>query len=214
MKPIYYNQIRFLKSAASLATLPPDMGREVAFVGRSNSGKSSAINTITGVSRLARASKTPGRTQLINFFEFDEGRRLVDLPGYGYAKATDAARLQWQEMIEDYLGHRESLAGLILLMDIRHPLKDLDWQMITWAISDGLPVHILLTKADKLKRGAAKNAYLGVQRELSGYDDHVTVQLFSAFSGIGIEEVKQILEAWLNGDSDNITDILEHSDLP
>lgn len=198
MNTIHYNKIRFLKSAASLSDLPGDQGAEVAFVGRSNSGKSSAINTITGISRLARTSKTPGRTQLINFFILDDDRRLVDLPGYGYAKVPDAVRLQWQRLIEDYLSNRHCLNGLILLMDIRHPLKDFDWQMMEWALAESLPVHVLLTKSDKLKRGAAQNTLLSVRRALSGYEEYVSVQLFSAFSGFGIETAQQKIQDWLN----------------
>jgi len=198
MSTLRYNTIRFLKSAASISDLPEDQGAEVAFVGRSNSGKSSAINTITGVSRLARTSKTPGRTQLINFFVLDDYRRLVDLPGYGFAKVPDAIRLQWQRLIEEYLSTRHCLNGLILLMDIRHPLKDFDWQMIEWALAETLPIHILLTKSDKLKRGAAQNALLSVRKALSGYEEYVSVQLFSAFSGIGVEIAQQKLQDWFN----------------
>lgn len=200
MSIIHYNKIEFLKSAASLPDLPPDQGAEVAFVGRSNSGKSSAINKITGIARLARTSKTPGRTQLINFFSLDGDRRLVDLPGYGYAKVPDSVRLKWQKSIEQYLSHRNCLNGLILLMDIRHPLKDFDWQMIEWALAEQLPVHILLTKSDKLKRGAAQNTLLAVRKALSGYEDYVSAQLFSAFSGAGIDDAKHVLSDWLNPD--------------
>lgn len=198
MSTLHYNLITFLKSASSLASLPPDVGSEVAFVGRSNSGKSSAINIITGVNRLARTSKTPGRTQLINFFTWENDRRLVDLPGYGYAKVPDKVRLQWQKFIEDYLANRDSLNGIILLMDIRHPLRDFDLQMIEWAVADELPVHILLTKADKFKRGAAQNVFLSVRKALSSYEDYVSIQLFSAFTRVGVEEAQHKLKEWLN----------------
>lgn len=202
MKSINYNRIQFLKSAADTSHHPADSGAEVAFAGRSNSGKSTAINAITGKGGLARTSKTPGRTQLINFFELDEERRLVDLPGYGFAKVPDPVRLKWEKMLEDYLHERQSLRALILMMDIRHVLKDLDWQMIHWTVSNELPMHILLTKADKLKRGAAQNTLLKVRKELSGYSDYVTVQLFSAVTRVGIEEVHQKLEEWLTRENE------------
>lgn len=198
MKEINYNQIRFLKSAAEIHGLPPNIGAEVAFAGRSNSGKSSALNAITGIGRLARTSKTPGRTQLINFFELDPARRLVDLPGYGYAKVPDAVKLKWQRVLSEYITTRECLKGIILLMDIRHPLTPLDWNMIEWGVSHDLSIHILLTKADKLKRGASQNILLQIRKELSGYEDYITIQLFSAVKGTGIIEVQQKLDEWLN----------------
>ena len=139
-----------------LAQCPNDDGCEIAFAGRSNAGKSSAINTLTRNKGLARTSKTPGRTQLINFFQLDEGKRLVDLPGYGYAKVPIAMKRKWDKHLAEYLQLRQSLAGLILLMDIRHPLQEFDLQMLNWAAQAGLPVHILLTKSDKLKRGPAR----------------------------------------------------------
>lgn len=203
MKGINYNRIHFLKSAAETANHPPDEGAEVAFAGRSNSGKSTAINTITRVGGLARASKTPGRTQLINFFELDPLHRLVDLPGYGYAKVPEAIKLRWEKTLEEYLHERQSLKGVVLMMDIRHVLKDLDWQMIHWAVESQLPMHILLTKTDKLKRGAAQNTLLSVRKELSGYSDYISVQLFSAITGQGIEEVHQKLDQWLNLEDEN-----------
>jgi GTP-binding protein len=198
MNILNYNRIHFLKSVAQSTGLPPDTGAEVAFAGRSNAGKSSALNTITGVHRLARTSKTPGRTQLINFFQLDGDRRLVDLPGYGYAKVPDSIRLQWEKLLSEYISQRESLKGVILLMDIRHPLKPIDWQMIEWSTSYQLPIHILLTKSDKLKKGAAKNTLLMLRKELSGYEDFITLQLFSSFSGAGVEEVHIKLDDWLN----------------
>lgn len=197
MNTLNYNKIHFLKSATKPENLPQDIGSEVAFVGRSNSGKSSAINAITRVSKLARTSKTPGRTQLINFFELDETHRLVDLPGYGFAKVPDAVKLQWQKMMESYFDARESLKGLILLMDIRHPLKPLDWQMIEWALKRMLPVHILLTKSDKLTRGQAHNTLLATRKDLSGYENLISLQLFSALTGVGIDEVRRTLDNWL-----------------
>lgn len=198
MSKINYNRIQFLKSAAEIANLPPDQGAEVSFAGRSNSGKSTAINTITRIKGLARSSKTPGRTQLINFFELDPERRLVDLPGYGYAKVPEAIKLRWGKMLEEYLHSRQSLRGVILMMDIRHVLKDIDWQMIHWAVESELPMHILLTKADKLKRGPAQNTVLLVKRQLKDYSNFISMQLFSAVTGQGIEEVHQKLDEWLD----------------
>lgn len=197
MNTLHYNRIRFLKSVAEFRGLPPDEGAEVAFAGRSNSGKSSALNRITGVHRLARTSKTPGRTQLINFFELDPLRRLVDLPGYGYAKVPDAVKIKWQKVLLQYITERQSLKGIVILMDLRHPLTPLDWDMIAWGGLHGLPLHILLTKSDKLKRGAAQNVLLQTQKALLGYEDHVTVQLFSSFTGQGIEDVHHKLDEWL-----------------
>lgn len=190
-----YRAARFLTSAHRANQAPPDTGAEVAFAGRSNSGKSSAINAITGQNRLARTSKQPGRTQLINFFALDDERRLVDLPGYGYAKVPLAMKQHWQKAMEEYLRQRGSLRGVVLIMDVRHPLTDFDWQMLEWCTHRGLPVHVLLTKADKLKRGAAQNTLLAVRRELDG--PAITVQLFSALRGIGIEEAHAQLDAWL-----------------
>ncbi len=174
------------------------MGAEVAFAGRSNAGKSSALNTITGIKGLARTSKTPGRTQLINFFEMDTRRRLVDLPGYGYAKVPDKIKDHWQRFLSNYLLERESLKGLILLMDIRHPLTPLDWQLIEWVEERQLSLHILLTKSDKLRSGAAKNAILEVRKCLASFADPITVQLFSSLKKTGIKEVHQKLDEWLS----------------
>ena len=171
MRAMHYNQATFVTSAANLAACPPESLAEVAFAGRSNAGKSSAINAITNQTRLARISKTPGRTQLINFFGLAEGRFLVDLPGYGFAKVPLSVKNKWQEELEKYLRRRQVLCGLILLSDIRHPLKDFDRMMIDWAVQSGLPLHLLLTKSDKLKRGAAQNTLLAVQKELKPFDN-------------------------------------------
>ena len=151
-----YRATSFLVSAARFDQCPPATGREVAFAGRSNAGKSSALNTLTGSSKLARTSKTPGRTQLINFFDINGEHKLVDLPGYGYAKVPEAMKLEWQKHLGAYLEQRENLVGVVLLVDIRHPMKEFDEHMIQWAISANMPLHILLTKADKLNFGAAK----------------------------------------------------------
>ncbi|GLZ86274.1 putative GTP-binding protein EngB [Metapseudomonas resinovorans] len=193
-------QARFLISAAKVDQCPPDSGLEVAFAGRSNAGKSSALNTLTHAS-LARTSKTPGRTQLLNFFSLDEERRLVDLPGYGYAKVPIPLKQHWQHHLEAYLSSRESLAGLILMMDIRHPLTDFDRLMLDWSSAGNMPLHILLTKADKLAFGAAKNALLKVRQEIrKGWGEGVSIQLFSAPKRQGIEEAHAVLAHWLQLD--------------
>ena len=191
-----YPNILFLNSVADLESLPTDSGAEIAFAGRSNSGKSTAINAITGINKLARTSKTPGRTQLINFFQLTPERRLVDLPGYGYAKVPEQVKLDWQELLTNYFAIRKSLRGIVLLMDIRHPLKPFDWQMLEWATYHRHRVHILLAKSDKLKRGAASRALLEVRRQLKGYEDLVSVQLFSALHYVGIDEARLRLDFW------------------
>lgn len=197
----YYRRAQFLKSAAQLHQSPPDTGIEVAFAGRSNAGKSSALNALCGQKNLARASKTPGRTQLLNYFALDDSRRLVDLPGYGYAKVAEAIKRQWQQSLADYVEHRQCLRGLILLMDIRHPLKEFDLQMLQWNTHQGLPSHILLTKADKLKRGAAKSTLLKVRRELEDRPE-ITLQLFSALKHQGIDECHKVLDIWFELEPD------------
>jgi len=191
-----YRRAVFLKSAPTLRECPPDEGAEVAFAGRSNAGKSSAINTLTANHKLARTSKTPGRTQLLNFFAIDDRHRLVDLPGYGFAKVPLAVKQAWQRHLEDYLSQRRCLRGLILLMDIRHPLQPFDTQLLEWARHSAMPVHILLTKADKLNFGTAKGTLLQVQRQ-TGDDGRVTAQLFSALNQTGLEPLQQRLDSWL-----------------
>ncbi len=189
----------FLTSAPTLRHCPPDIGFEVAFAGRSNAGKSSAINTMTRQRQLARASKTPGRTQLINFFAMgDDSRRLVDLPGYGYAAVPLALKQDWQKHLGHYLQERHSLRGLVLLMDIRHPLTEFDQSMLAWADSRQLPVHILLTKADKLSRGPAVNTVHAVRRELAQVDIQASVQLFSSLKVQGLDELAEVLGRWLD----------------
>jgi len=170
---------------------------EIAFAGRSNAGKSSAINCITGQNRLAKTSKTPGRTQLLNFFSVQDGARIVDLPGYGYAKVPLAMKKQWEAFIDQYLRERKSLVGLFLIMDIRQPLKPFDDMILRWAAECELPVHILLTKADKLKFGPAKATLLSIQKALSVYAN-VTAQLFSAQSRLGLDDARACLAQWLN----------------
>ncbi len=191
-----YRKAAFLTSAAAPDQFPPDSGFEAAFAGRSNAGKSSALNALCEHHGLARTSKTPGRTRLVNFFRLDAERRLADLPGYGYAKVPEAIKLQWVRLMEDYLGRRESLRGLILLADVRHPLKDLDWQMLDWSREYAMPTHLLLTKADKLKQGPAAKRLAAVRSELDGFDN-VSVQLFSALRRKGLERLNQVLDGWL-----------------
>ena len=188
------DDIQFLKSAAKLSQCPADVGLEVAFCGRSNAGKSSAINYLTGLNKLARTSKTPGRTQLINFFTVSEAFRLVDLPGYGYAKVPTALKREWHENIDNYLRNRESLCGLVLLMDIRHPLKPFDQIMLDWCAGAGMPLHILLTKCDKLKRGAQQAALLHVKREVSKL---ASIQLFSSTHEVGQKILLNQLSDWI-----------------
>lgn len=191
-----FNQSRFVISAASLKDCPVDSLAEVAFAGRSNAGKSSAINTITGHSRLARISKTPGRTQLINFFDVETGKYLVDLPGYGFAKVPLKVKANWQFVMNQYLRERDALKGIILLSDIRHPLKEFDRMMIDWSAQSKLPMHILLTKADKLKRGAAQNTLLNVQKQIDEFEG-VSIQLFSSLKNTGVNTVRRLLADWL-----------------
>lgn len=198
MTILAFNQVQFLTSIAELKQLPPEQGIEVAFAGRSNAGKSSGLNAITGIKGLARSSKTPGRTQLINLFALDEEKRLVDLPGYGYAKVPEAIKRRWQQTLGQYLQQRECLTGLMLFMDIRHPLKDLDLQMIEWAIFNQLAIHVLLTKADKLSRGAGAAVLQQVKKQLSAYGNNVSVQLFSALKQQGADEARAKLAEWFN----------------
>jgi GTP-binding protein len=191
-----YPAVRFVTSANRVAQLPPDTGAEVSVSGRSNAGKSSAINVITGRKGLARTSKAPGATRLINFFELEPGRRLVDLPGYGFAKVPGAMREHWGELISAYFKGRESLRGAIVVMDVRHPLTANDRDMLAVALSRNVPVHVLLTKADKLGRGAARQALAGFLRDAG---KGVTAQLFSALNGEGLDEARRMLERMLDG---------------
>ncbi len=195
--PELLRRARFQLSVAHAAQLPPDRGFEVAFAGRSNAGKSSALNAIAGRHRLAHASKTPGRTQLLNFFTLDESRRLVDLPGYGYARVATAVRANWQRALAEYFETRRSLHGLILVMDARHPLGALDERLLDLAQATGRPVHILLSKADKLSGGAARAACQEVEAKLAALGLAATAQLFSAVSKQGVEEVRGVLGRWL-----------------
>ncbi|WP_421622029.1 ribosome biogenesis GTP-binding protein YihA/YsxC [Alkalilimnicola ehrlichii] len=196
MNPIYF-QARFLTSAPDLRRMPPDQGREVAFAGRSNVGKSSAINTLTNQKSLARTSKTPGRTQLINVFRITDEAALVDLPGYGYAKVPAAVRRRWDQVLPEYLASRRALRGVVLVMDLRHPLTDFDRQMLDWCGHIGVPLHVLLTKADKFKAGAARNQGQNVGRQLRAEWPGVTWQIFSASKRMGVDEAHARLDEWL-----------------
>lgn len=195
-RPVY-RKASFLTSAAKFSQCPPDEGWEVAFAGRSNAGKSSAINSLTGNRKLARTSRTPGRTQLINFFDLGPSQRLVDLPGYGYAKVPKKMKDAWNRQLEAYLQERQSLRGLVLLMDIRHPLQPFDEQLIAWGAAASMPIHVLLTKADKLSRGAGKQEMLKVRGRLAHLEDLASVQLFSALKHQGHEELIVVLDRWL-----------------
>jgi GTP-binding protein len=201
--PIQYNSAVFNTSAARLSQCPEDDGAEVAFAGRSNAGKSSAINTLTNNSKLARTSKTPGRTQLINFFDLNiPGLRIVDLPGYGYAKVPIAMKEHWQKHLDAYLQKRGCLRGVVLVMDIRHPMKEFDEMMVGWCESTGMQLHVLLTKSDKLKRGPAQSTVLALRKELKArLGDGVTVQAFSALKKTGVEQLQERLNGWLRLDS-------------
>jgi GTP-binding protein len=193
-----YPEARFIKSANALSQFVPDDGSEVAVAGRSNSGKSSAINVIVNRRQFARTSKTPGRTQLVNFFSLEEGRRLVDLPGYGFARVSDSMRRHWGELLSQYFKSRESLNGLLLIVDIRRKLTDYDRQMMAFTDEAQLPIHILLTKADKLKRGQVATAVLQVKKEVG---DRATVQPFSALNRQGEDEARAMLEKFLHAES-------------
>lgn len=190
-----YQKAYFLLSVAELKQLPPDEGIEIAIVGRSNAGKSCVINCMTRKG-LARVSKTPGRTQMINLFAIDDHRRLADLPGYGFAKVPAAAKAKWEKLLEAYFETRESLKGLILVMDIRHPLKELDWVLLDYCEQRNLAVHILLNKVDKLSRGAAAATLQSVRAALTGQYDSVTLQTFSAIKKAGVKDLHRVLDAW------------------
>jgi GTP-binding protein len=191
-----YQKAYFLLSAADVKQLPPDEGTEVAIVGRSNAGKSSVLNRITQNKGLARVSKTPGRTQLLNVFVIDDTRRLIDLPGYGFAKAAPSAKRIWRKAISEYFNDRESLKGVIIIMDIRHPLKDSDWHMMEYCAERNLPIHILLNKSDKLSNSDVANTLRAVKKELSESSTPITVQSFSALKNNGIKELEAVLNEW------------------
>lgn len=196
--PNPFAQARFRLSAAKLAQLPADGAPEAAFVGRSNAGKSSALNAICQQNALARVSKTPGRTQLVNLFDLPAGPRIVDLPGYGFAQVPIAVRNAWGALVGGYIEQRECLRGLVVVMDIRHPMSELDIQMLEWCRNRGLLAHVLLTKADKLSFGAGKNTLLNVRAELKDFDPNMTAQTFSSLKKTGIDEAREIVAGWLD----------------
>ncbi len=193
-----FQPTKFITSAANIRQLPEDTGVEIAFAGRSNAGKSSALNTLTRQRALARTSKTPGRTQLINVFEVLPGKRLIDLPGYGYAKVPLAVKEKWQQALSEYLQQRKSLRGLVLLMDVRHPYRDVDVELLHWASDCAIPVLVLLTKADKLKPGPRKSTLLKAREAALVFGDSVQVELFSSHNKLGLPNVEAIISDWLN----------------
>ena len=194
---IPFTKAQFLRSASSAGDFPIDAGAEIAFCGRSNAGKSSAINALCNQNNLARTSKTPGRTQLINFFTLDGDTRLVDLPGYGYAKAPVNVQRHWHELMETYLVNRQVLYGLVLLMDIRHPLTEIDWKMIHWSQHYQLPLYVLLTKADKVKRGKMMQTVTKVAAQLEQEMPETAIQVFSATKKMGVSQAQNHLVNWL-----------------
>ena len=206
-----YPDACFMTSAHRANQFVPDVGAEVAFAGRSNAGKSSAINTIVNRRNFARTSKSPGRTQLVNFFRLTDECRLVDLPGYGYARVTRSLRDHWRGLLEEYFEQRKSLAGLILVVDSRRLLGDFDWQMLDWCAAIGHPIHVLLTKADKLKRQPANEALATARKEL---DRSISVQLFSAVKGQGLAQARQRLDEFLTGTTGRDNDRGEQKNTP
>ena len=191
-----YHKTHFLTSAPNIRSIPEDTGIEIAFAGRSNAGKSTALNALTNQKSLARTSKTPGRTQLINLFEVEPNCKLVDLPGYGYAAVPEKMKIECQKSLGVYLQKRECLGGLVVLMDIRHPLKDLDQQMIEWAVSADLPVMLLLTKADKLSQSARSKQVKMVREAILPFQGDIQVEAFSVQNKIGIDKLATKLDSW------------------
>ncbi len=197
MKNIFTNT-KFLTSAYKVSQLPADTGLEIAIAGRSNAGKSTTLNTLVGNKKLAKVSKTPGRTQLLNCFELSENRRLVDLPGYGYAKVPKKVKAHWQHEINIYLQQRKSLIGVVIVMDIRHPLKEFDQQFLHWADQSGLYSHVLLNKSDKFKAGKAKSVMLEVKKKMQNISRTSTIQMFSGLKKEGVAELSSTLMSWYN----------------
>lgn len=198
---IHLSKATFTISAPDIRKLPEDSGIEVAFAGRSNAGKSSALNTLTNQKSLARTSKTPGRTQLINVFEIAENKRLIDLPGYGFAKVPLEMKNKWQKALGEYLEKRESLKGLVVLMDIRHPLKDLDMDLINWAVDSDLPVLALLTKSDKLSQGKSSAEVLKVKKLLAPLNGDIKVQAFSSLKRTGADQADAVICDWFSAET-------------
>ncbi len=195
---IRYQQAKFLTSAAKIEQLPSDEGIEVAFVGRSNVGKSSIINRLCQQRGLAHTSKTPGRTRLINLFELDETRRLVDLPGYGFAKVSKSMKKDWQMLLNDYFEQRQCLVGLVLIMDCRHPLTELDCMMLDWCVQHQLAIHVVLNKSDKLNQNDKMSVLRLLKNHCAQYQINATVQLFSALKMTGLGELKEQCDTWFN----------------
>ena len=206
---IHLTKAAFTLSAPDIRRLPADSGIEVAFAGRSNAGKSSALNTLTNQRSLARTSKTPGRTQLLNVFEIEEGKRLIDLPGYGFAKVPLEMKKKWQKALGEYLEKRDSLKGLVVLMDIRHPLKDLDMDLIEWAADSDLPTLVLLTKCDKLSQGKRSAEVLAVKKKLNSLNADIKVQAFSSLKRTGAEQADKVICDWLEQENDTEVLIVE-----
>lgn len=198
---IHLTKATFTISAPDIRRLPADSGIEVAFAGRSNAGKSSALNTLTNQRGLARTSKTPGRTQLINIFEIAENKRLVDLPGYGFAKVPMEMKKKWQKALGEYLEKRECLKGLVVLMDIRHPLKDLDMDLIQWAAEGDLPILALLTKSDKLSQGKVSAQVLAVKKQLADLNANIKVQAFSSLKRTGSDQANAVICDWFHDEN-------------
>jgi len=201
---VHLSKATFTISAPDIRKLPADTGIEVAFAGRSNAGKSSALNTLTNQRGLARISKTPGRTQLINVFEIGENKRLIDLPGYGFAKVPLEMKKKWQKALGEYLEKRQSLKGLVVLMDIRHPLKDLDMDLIEWAVDSELPVLALLTKCDKLSQGKRSAEVLKVKKSLSELQGNIKVQAFSSLKRTGSEQANTVICDWFTAEYEEL----------
>lgn len=207
---INFKQTKFVTSAPDISALPRSNSVEIAFAGRSNSGKSSALNALCEQSKLAKTSRTPGRTRLINLFEVNKNYYLVDLPGYGYAQVPESMKKQWQKSMSDYLQKRNNLRGIVLTMDIRHPLKDHDRLIVNWTIAANLPALILLTKADKIGINARREAVGELKHQLSEFGSNFTIIPFSAWKKIGIDETRQILSLWFNQFSPIENDEHEH----
>lgn len=201
-----YRNTHFITSAPDIRHLPEDTGIEIAFAGRSNAGKSSSINRLCDQKSLVKTSKTPGRTQLINLFKVYDGCHIVDLPGYGFAQVPLEMKKKWQKSLGEYLQKREQLKGLVVLMDIRHPMKDLDQQLIYWAVDSALPVLVLLTKCDKLKSGARKAQLMKIREASMAFCGDVDVELYSSLKGIGVDILRRKLDTWYLGGTEMPSD--------
>ncbi|XZQ55135.1 MAG: ribosome biogenesis GTP-binding protein YihA/YsxC [Arsenophonus sp.] len=197
-KSYNYHQTKFIISSSDIHHLPDDHGIEIAFYGYSNTGKSSALNALTQQRKLANTSKIPGRTQLINLFEVTKNIKLVDLPGYGYTKVSKSLKQQWQKRLTEYLEKRKCLIGLIILMDIRHPLKDIDLQIIEWSMVLNIQILVLLSKADIINFNKQKNQVIEVRNRLKIVDSNIEVEIFSSFKKIGVNKLQLKLDKWIN----------------